>query len=425
MPSVNGGRVTTDGTGKIGYSVDKSQTNPSSSSTSGIVSEALDDLSNLLGSHNGVTSVKGRNTGNGAKFFAGSNGKYDVTLDFKSLVAGSGVTLTEDATSIRIGFSGDDRKISFMNLYEAPSTIINAGILVGNSRGTLDFTSTPTMQGSVLTFNGAGFVWTMPKAGSVTSVGLYGDNAIKVDGAPVTSNGFFNLSLANTTVTPGVYTAATINVDAQGRIVAASSTPLGEINAAGNLGSGAHVYSAKNGATLNFKSLVASGLVTITETANEITIGATPSADSGVQSVALSVGPGLIGSGSPITDTGTLDIKLANSGVTPGTYNSVTVDRYGRVTAATIETPVGSGPGGETITARNLGLGDGLFYGKTNGELQFKSILGSGATKKQAVNAALSRLVRMHDQRAAIDWIAATDPIADLRDPDVRAAARR
>ena len=54
-----------------------------------------------------------------------------------------------------------------------------------------------------------------------------------------------------------------------------------------------------------------------------------------------------------------------------------------------------------------------------------RSILGPGATKKDAVNTALSKLVRLHDQRTTVDWIIATDPIADLRDPKVRAAARR
>jgi hypothetical protein len=34
-------------------------------------------------------------------------------------------------------------------------------------------------------------------------------------------------------------------------------------------------------------------------------------------------------------------------------------------------------------------------------------------------------LVRLHDQRETIEWITSTDPIADLRDPKVRAAARR
>jgi Arc/MetJ family transcription regulator len=54
-----------------------------------------------------------------------------------------------------------------------------------------------------------------------------------------------------------------------------------------------------------------------------------------------------------------------------------------------------------------------------------RAALGPNTTKKDAVNTALSKLVRLHDQRATIDWIVATDPIADLRDPEVRAAARR
>ena len=54
-----------------------------------------------------------------------------------------------------------------------------------------------------------------------------------------------------------------------------------------------------------------------------------------------------------------------------------------------------------------------------------RQILGSEATKKDAVNAGLSMLVRLHDQRETIDWITNTDPIADLRDQKVRDAARR
>jgi Arc/MetJ family transcription regulator len=54
-----------------------------------------------------------------------------------------------------------------------------------------------------------------------------------------------------------------------------------------------------------------------------------------------------------------------------------------------------------------------------------RAALGPNTTKKDAVNTALSKLVRLHDQRETIDWIIATDPVADLRDPEVRAAARR
>jgi Arc/MetJ family transcription regulator len=53
-----------------------------------------------------------------------------------------------------------------------------------------------------------------------------------------------------------------------------------------------------------------------------------------------------------------------------------------------------------------------------------RAILGPATTKKGAVNTALSKLVRLHDQRAAVDWVIATDPVVDLRDPEVRAVRR-
>jgi len=54
-----------------------------------------------------------------------------------------------------------------------------------------------------------------------------------------------------------------------------------------------------------------------------------------------------------------------------------------------------------------------------------RQLIGPAATKREAVNVALSRFVRMHAQREAVDWIAEADPVADLRNPDVKAAARR
>jgi len=54
-----------------------------------------------------------------------------------------------------------------------------------------------------------------------------------------------------------------------------------------------------------------------------------------------------------------------------------------------------------------------------------RRLIGPDTTKKEAVNVALSRFVRIHAQREAVDWITVTDPAADLRDPEVKAAARR
>lgn len=48
-----------------------------------------------------------------------------------------------------------------------------------------------------------------------------------------------------------------------------------------------------------------------------------------------------------------------------------------------------------------------------------------GGTKKETVNQALSYFVRMRSQHEVLDWLRDTDPFADLRDPKVRARARR
>jgi Arc/MetJ family transcription regulator len=48
-----------------------------------------------------------------------------------------------------------------------------------------------------------------------------------------------------------------------------------------------------------------------------------------------------------------------------------------------------------------------------------------GGTKKDTVNQALSYFVRMRSQQDVLDWLRDTDPLADLRDPEVRAQARR
>jgi len=66
-----------------------------------------------------------------------------------------------------------------------------------------------------------------------------------------------------------------------------AATDTGEVNTASNLGAGSGVFSAKVGSDLQFKSLIAGTNVSLTSTANDITINAT---DTGEVNTASNVG---------------------------------------------------------------------------------------------------------------------------------------
>jgi len=199
--------------------------------------------------------------------------------------------------------------------------------------------------------------------GSVTSVGI-SSNYFTVGSSPVTSSGTISVDMPNSGVTAASYTHASITVNAQGVVTAASNgtATLGVTsftNANGTFVSAGTVNSTATGAvTMGTIDLSASGTPSGTTFLRGDNTWATPAGAytswslEGDSGSAVDITDGLrvdFTGGTAISTTvasatpNTLTIDLDDTAVTPGsyTYGSFTVDQQGRLTAASS----GSSPG--------------------------------------------------------------------------------
>ena len=310
-----------------------------------ILQESNDLLISASGGGGGEANTAS-NRGSGTGLFAA---KVGVDLQFKSLVAGTNVTLSSDSNTVTINSSGGGGGSGEAN------TASNLGTGTGlfNTKVGIDlqFKSLKalTTSGLAITSDSTSVTYSL----AATGTNLGSGSGLFAQKNSSSGNFEFKSLKAGTNIS---LTATSTDIT-----IAATGGAGGEANDGNNLGTGQGIYTGKSGVTFQFKSLVAdttSGLA-ITSDANTITYSLAATGTN------LGSGTGLFAQKNATTGNFEFKSLVAGTNVTlSNTSTTVTINATG-------------GGSGEVNDGTNLGTGQGIYVSKSGVTLQFKSLVAS------------------------------------------------
>lgn len=204
--------------------------------------------------------------------------------------------------------------------------------------------------GSGLAIDGAGILSSTAGGGSVTSVAI-GSTDLSVAGSPITGAGTITLNLNPTGVVSGTYN--TVAVDVKGRVISASNTSYLTANQS------ISIFGDGSGSGTTSIALTLATVNSNVGTFNNVTVNGKGLVTAASNVAYLTANQTITLTGD-VGGSGTTSITttLANSGVTAGTYSNpnVTVDAKGRVTA------IATGGTSGVTSVQASGGGTGLTF---------------------------------------------------------------
>lgn len=350
----------------------------------------------------GLSTVASGETNTASNLGAGTGvfgSKSGVDLRFRSLVGGTGITLSNDASEITI----DRDAISLNDL----SDVVAA---------------TPA-QGEVLYFNGTNWVpLGVGTSGQFLQTQGTAANPIWANApAPALSSaanigsgeGVFSSISSGTAQFKSLIAGSNITISSSATEITIAAAAAGEVNTASNLGAGAALFTAKSGVNLPFRSIVGGSGITATQNTNDVTLTASVALDDLTDTTVTGAAQGAVlyrnasgwvhlpagtsgqylstagASANPVWATlpsfvaagaslGAGEVVYAGASGSTLQFKSVVAGTNISLSSTGTELTISASvpAAGEVNTASNVGSGAGLFTTKSGVNLPFRSLIG-------------------------------------------------